>query len=418
MRRDRPDHPPCRTRPTVCHAVTTRRYGLVEECPAHLPEGSCKKGDYVSREQWGKVGGLTATEQRAQFGFWCMLAAPLMLGNDPRFMSEQTRRILTAPELLAISQDPLARQAERVHFDKATRLQIWTKPLAGGAHAVLAFNGGDQPADITLRWERDLPALAAPWAKAVPRVPACANKHDDAGCTTWAKGGECAKNPGFMKSNCMAACEACPPALYEGQQAEALVRNAWEREFEVGDGTGNGLHVAQFAAKHVEPHEARILVVRFGAQEELLALLRDGAGAARAGRDAAGRVGRPLALAAAKTIAGAATDPGRSLSGQELGRAGGHGPGTGASEAAETAETAESAGGLRAARSGAAHAAPPSLRVCAAEHADSLLLMAITAMCGSGSIVFLMQRCQRRERAKAHAAAKAVRSPRDRPHAV
>lgn len=61
-------------------------YGLVDACPDHLPEGSCLKGQYVSRELWGSVGGLTLTEQRTHFAFWCMLSAPLMLGNDPRMM--------------------------------------------------------------------------------------------------------------------------------------------------------------------------------------------------------------------------------------------------------------------------------------------------------------------------------------------
>ena len=62
----------------------------------------------------------------------------------------------------------------------------------------------------------------------VPREPPCSNAHEDAGCDNWAKGGECDKNPGFMKANCAKACGACPPALYEGQQATVLVRNSWE----------------------------------------------------------------------------------------------------------------------------------------------------------------------------------------------
>jgi len=27
-------------------------YGLVDECPDHLPPGACVKGQYVSRELW------------------------------------------------------------------------------------------------------------------------------------------------------------------------------------------------------------------------------------------------------------------------------------------------------------------------------------------------------------------------------
>ena len=60
----------------------------------------------------------------------CALAAPLMLGNDPRKMSVATRRILMAPELLALNQDPLGKQARRVWQEGP--LAIWRKELASG----------------------------------------------------------------------------------------------------------------------------------------------------------------------------------------------------------------------------------------------------------------------------------------------
>ena len=60
------------------------------------------------------VGGLTYIEQRTHFAFWCMLAAPLILGNDPRHMSASTLSLLTNRHLIAINQDPLGRQAHRV----------------------------------------------------------------------------------------------------------------------------------------------------------------------------------------------------------------------------------------------------------------------------------------------------------------
>jgi alpha-galactosidase len=43
-----------------------------------------------------------------------MLSSPLILGNDPRVMSRTTLSILTARELVAINQDPLAQQAKKV----------------------------------------------------------------------------------------------------------------------------------------------------------------------------------------------------------------------------------------------------------------------------------------------------------------
>ena len=77
------------------------------------------------------VGGLTAIEQRTHFSFWCMLASPLILGNDPRRMSASTLRILTAPELLAVSQDPGARQARRGRGDRVGNSSFTQTPGGG-----------------------------------------------------------------------------------------------------------------------------------------------------------------------------------------------------------------------------------------------------------------------------------------------
>ena len=124
-------------------------YGLIDsddKCPPHLEPGQCKKGDYISREVWGTVGGLTQTEQRTHFAFWCALAAPLMLGNDPRKMSAATRRILMAPELLAINHDPLGQQARRVWHDGP--LAIWRKQLASGEVSHL----GIEPSVLTTHY--------------------------------------------------------------------------------------------------------------------------------------------------------------------------------------------------------------------------------------------------------------------------
>ena len=43
-----------------------------------------------------------------------MLSAPLILGNDPRHMTSATLDILLAPEILALSQDALGKQARKV----------------------------------------------------------------------------------------------------------------------------------------------------------------------------------------------------------------------------------------------------------------------------------------------------------------
>ena len=96
-------------------------------------------------------GGLTAAESRSHFAMWTVMAAPLIAGNDLRRMDEETRTILTAPEAIAVDQDPLGIQGTCVqHRGEA---EIWAKPLAGGHTAVALFNRGDTEAEISFRWE-------------------------------------------------------------------------------------------------------------------------------------------------------------------------------------------------------------------------------------------------------------------------
>mgnify|MGYP004487603355 FL=1 len=56
------------------------------------------------------LGGCTDDEYRLHFSFWAMMNSPLMMGCDVRNMTEDTKRILTNKEIIAINQDPAGRQ--------------------------------------------------------------------------------------------------------------------------------------------------------------------------------------------------------------------------------------------------------------------------------------------------------------------
>jgi alpha-galactosidase len=96
-------------------------------------------------------GGMTATEYRSHFSLWSILTAPLMAGNDVRNMSPDTREILTNKEVIAVDQDPLGRQGERVRKDGER--EIWEKQLKDGRRAVLLFNRNSAEQQITVTWE-------------------------------------------------------------------------------------------------------------------------------------------------------------------------------------------------------------------------------------------------------------------------
>lgn len=92
-------------------------------------------------------GKLTEEENKAHFSLWCMMASPLMLGNDIRKFVDgsdnavegnPTLKIVTNRQLIAIDQDPLGKSAMRIK--KSASLDILARPLANGDAAVCFLN--------------------------------------------------------------------------------------------------------------------------------------------------------------------------------------------------------------------------------------------------------------------------------------
>ncbi len=94
--------------------------------------------------------GMSAAEDRSHFSIWCMLAAPLIAGNDLRHMSSATQAVLTNKALLAIDQDPLG--AEGYKYTEVDSIQTWVRPLSSGAWAVCLVNRSSTPRKIGLDW--------------------------------------------------------------------------------------------------------------------------------------------------------------------------------------------------------------------------------------------------------------------------
>jgi alpha-galactosidase len=94
-------------------------------------------------------GGMTAEEYRTHMSLWVILAAPLLAGNDLSQMSDETKSILMNRAVIAIDQDRLGKQGDRVSQDGD--LEVWSKPLSGGAVAVGLFNRGLTAAPMTVK---------------------------------------------------------------------------------------------------------------------------------------------------------------------------------------------------------------------------------------------------------------------------
>ncbi len=96
-------------------------------------------------------GGMTAIEYRSHFSLWCLLAAPLMAGNDLKNMSPEINEILTNKEVIAVDQDSLGMEGRRV--GKNGDSEVWAKQMKDGSRAVVLLNRGVSEAEISVSWE-------------------------------------------------------------------------------------------------------------------------------------------------------------------------------------------------------------------------------------------------------------------------
>jgi alpha-galactosidase len=96
-------------------------------------------------------GRMSTAEYKAHFSLWCILAAPLIAGNDVRSMPPEIKEILANKEVIAVDQDQLGMQGRRVQ--KAGDLEVWAKQLKDGSRAVVLFNRGTSAATISVALE-------------------------------------------------------------------------------------------------------------------------------------------------------------------------------------------------------------------------------------------------------------------------
>jgi alpha-galactosidase len=110
--------------------------------PRAAGPGHWNDPDYLAPEL-----GMTRLQARAQLSMWAIVAAPLILGSDPRALSPATIAMLENREVIAVDQDPMGIQGTVV--EQHGFGQVWSKPLAGGAAAVALLNRGSEPLRIT-----------------------------------------------------------------------------------------------------------------------------------------------------------------------------------------------------------------------------------------------------------------------------
>ena len=160
----------CHTGPRNAEAAYTIMAKALRESGRDIVLSICEWGtDHP--ERWGPTVGHLWRTTGDIFDAWSgkkdwshgmtdildMQVEPLIAGNDLSKMDADTLRILTNADVIAVDQDPLGRQGQRIW--KQGELEIWSRPLQGGDLAVVLFNRGQAPAAMRVDWAQlKLPA--------------------------------------------------------------------------------------------------------------------------------------------------------------------------------------------------------------------------------------------------------------------
>jgi hypothetical protein len=91
---------------------------------------------------------MTEVEYRARMTQWALLAGPLPGDDANSGVTPEMRRILTNRWVINVNEDGLKRPAHRIR--KNGDIEVWARPLAGGAQAIGLFNLGSASATITI----------------------------------------------------------------------------------------------------------------------------------------------------------------------------------------------------------------------------------------------------------------------------
>jgi len=98
-------------------------------------------------------GGLSTVESKSHFFLWVISKAPLLIGCDVTNMDPDISAILTAPEVIAVNQDPLGVQGHMV-VSNENITQIWAGPLVDGSVAAILLNRNSSNSEsITVNWK-------------------------------------------------------------------------------------------------------------------------------------------------------------------------------------------------------------------------------------------------------------------------
>ncbi|XP_006027700.1 alpha-N-acetylgalactosaminidase isoform X2 [Alligator sinensis] len=99
--------------------------------------------------------GLSFEQSRSQMALWTVLAAPLLMSNDLRTLSQSAKEILQNKLMIKINQDPLGIQGRMILKEKS-HIEVFLRPLSHSASALVFFS---RRTDMPYRYTTSLARL-------------------------------------------------------------------------------------------------------------------------------------------------------------------------------------------------------------------------------------------------------------------
>jgi alpha-galactosidase len=96
--------------------------------------------------------GLTYTQSRTHFTLWCMMAAPLIAGNNLARMKPEILKVMTNKNAISVDQDKFGIPCF-LWVKTVSGIEAWIKPLADGSFAVCFLNRTTGALPLDFSWQ-------------------------------------------------------------------------------------------------------------------------------------------------------------------------------------------------------------------------------------------------------------------------
>ncbi|KAJ3304920.1 hypothetical protein HDV03_002147 [Kappamyces sp. JEL0829] len=147
------DRCPCVTNDCALHGYHCSVLNILDKAASVLQKNRIGHYNDLDMLEVGN-GGMTFREYQTHFSAWAFVKSPLILGNDLTAMDAETKSIIANKHIIALNQDALGGQANRVW--KKNDLQLWFTPLANMQGAIMVLNTGGQDTTVDLTFKEIL----------------------------------------------------------------------------------------------------------------------------------------------------------------------------------------------------------------------------------------------------------------------